>query len=176
MGVLNLLFDPNGRVGQRDFLRGAILLTGFGIVAQVLSIYGGTMIGMIMGLLNLATLYCYLCVYGKRLHDSGRSAWMFLLFLLAYIIIYTISMEVGIRLFTPGAIEVRNEMEYLMEREGLMKGMLVHGPTYNRMTLIPQMLSLLIVNGVLAYVAAKLTSDQLANKHGEPTGPGDIIL
>jgi len=176
MDLAHLLFNPNGRSGQRDFLRGAILLTGFWIVAQVLITYGGAAIGMMAGLLTWASVYCYLCVYGKRLHDSGRSAWLFLVFLIGYMIISALTMEIGVRLFAPGALEVRSEMEYLMQREGMVKAVMTHGPAYNKMTLVPQMLSLLISNAVLAYVAAKLKSDPQANQHGEPTGTGDLAL
>ena len=176
MSIPFLLFNPNGRLSQRDFLRGAILLTGFWIIAQVLITYGGAFLGMMAGLLTWASVYCYLCVYGKRLHDSGRSAWWFLVFLIGYFLVSMIATEVAIRILSPEALEVRSEMEYLMERGGIVEAMVTHGPAYNQMTLIPQMLSLLISNAVLAFIAVKLSSDPEVNKYGEPTSTGSIAL
>lgn len=176
MGITQLLFNPNGRIGQRDFLRGAILLTGFWIVAQVVIAYGGAALGLMIGLLTWASLYCYLCVYGKRLHDSGRSAWMFLLFLLGYFLLSGIVVNVCISLFAPQAAELRTQMVEVMEREGFVEAMMLHGPAYNQASLIPQMISLLVVNAILGYFGAKLKADPNSNQYGDPTGSGDVIL
>ena len=173
MDIPSLLFSPNGRIGVRDFWRGAILLTGFWIVAQVLITYGGAFLGLMLGMLTWASVYCYLCVYGKRLHDSGRSAWYFVFFLAAFVFISGIVADIFIRLLVPEALEIRGEMEYLMRRGEWMEAMTTYGPKLSQMTLVPQMLSLLAANAILAYVGARLRSDPNANAHGEPTSYGD---
>ena len=176
MNIPSLLFSPNGRLGVRDFYRGAILLTGFWIISQVLMTYGPPLVEMTLALFTLASVYCYLCVYGKRLHDSGRSAWYFVIFLIAYVIVYAIVVDVATRIIAPEALEIRAEMEYLMKRGGWLEAMETHGIEYNRLTIIPQMLGLLVGNAVLALIAGRFRSDPLRNAHGEPTSTGDPML
>ncbi|WP_323761476.1 DUF805 domain-containing protein [Maricaulis sp.] len=61
-----LLFDPNGRIGQKDFWIGVAIILGGNILADVVPILGG--------LLWLLLVWVGIAVYGKRLHDIGRSA------------------------------------------------------------------------------------------------------
>ena len=175
MSVTQLLFNPNGRTGQRDFLRGAILLTGFLIIAMVIEAYGPVLLSAMVSLLTLGTLYCYLCVYGKRLHDSGRSAWYFLVFLGGFFVFSNIFNALLLMIFAPGAAELTEEMWYLLQR-GETREAMGHMSVINKMTIIPRMITLIAANAFLAYVGAKLISDPVANQHGEPTDPGDVIL
>lgn len=61
-----LLFNPNGRIGPRDYWIGVAIIIGGNLLADVLPVLGG--------LLWLLLIWVGLCVYGKRLHDAGRSA------------------------------------------------------------------------------------------------------
>ena len=63
-----LLMNPNGRISQRDYWIGVLVL----VVGNVLA----GMIPLLGGLLWLFLIWVGLCVYGKRLHDFGRSAWV----------------------------------------------------------------------------------------------------
>jgi len=82
-----LLFNPNGRIGQKDFWIGAAILLGGNILANILPILGG--------LLWLLLIWVGICVYGKRLHDIGQTAlihlipWAlnFLVFILAVMMV-----------------------------------------------------------------------------------------
>ncbi|MCW5723906.1 MAG: DUF805 domain-containing protein [Maricaulaceae bacterium] len=68
MNIGKVLFSPNGRIGQQEFWIGWVIL----VAANVLL----TWIPLLGFLIMLALIYVGICVYGKRLHDSGRSAWM----------------------------------------------------------------------------------------------------
>lgn len=175
MTITQLLFNPNGRIGQRDFLRGVILLTGFMIIAMILEAFAPFYISGMISLLTLGTIYCYLCVYGKRLHDTGRTAWFFLAVLVGFFILSNIVNAILLSIFAPGAGELTEEMWYLLRRGDTQEAM-GHMSVINKMTIIPRMVTLIFVNGVLAYFAAKLTSDPAVNKYGPPTDPGDVII
>lgn len=70
MDLQYVLLNPNGRIAQREFWIGVGLL----ICGNVLS----GMIPALGGLIWLFLIYVGVCVYGKRLHDTGRSAWLHL--------------------------------------------------------------------------------------------------
>ena len=66
-----LLFSPNGRIAKHRFWQGMVVLT----VASVLISAGAWLLNPILGVLSYALIFPYICVYGKRLHDGGSSAW-----------------------------------------------------------------------------------------------------
>ncbi len=67
----DLLFNPNGRVARNRFWQGMVVLT----VASVLVSAGSWLLVEPIGWLGALLIFPYICVYGKRLHDTGRSAW-----------------------------------------------------------------------------------------------------
>lgn len=68
MDMQYVLLNPNGRIAPRDFWIGVLLLIGGNVLSGLLPAVGG--------LLWLFLIYVGVCVYGKRLHDFGRSAWL----------------------------------------------------------------------------------------------------
>ena len=64
----HLFFSAEGRVGQKDFWLAAAILFVFGVVA-----HAAIGIGTVLWLLSI---YCWICLYSKRLHDIGRSGWV----------------------------------------------------------------------------------------------------
>ena len=77
--MVGLLFNPQGRIGQGAFWIGwAVLLIG-NIVTNFIPV-----VGM---LLSIALIYMGVCVYGKRLHDMGKSAWLILVPWIANIVL-----------------------------------------------------------------------------------------
>jgi uncharacterized membrane protein YhaH (DUF805 family) len=61
-----LLFHLNGRIGQNDFWKGVAVIIGANLLLSFIPLIGG--------LIWLGLIYVGFCVYGKRLHDAGRSA------------------------------------------------------------------------------------------------------
>ncbi len=79
MDIGRLLFSPEGRIGQRDFWIGFLMLFVFGIL-----IHAVLLVGTLMWLLST---YCWVCLFSKRLHDMGQSGfaqlWLYLFDVLA---------------------------------------------------------------------------------------------
>lgn len=67
MTFTKLFLSPHGRMGRQHYWIGFAVL----FVAQIVANF----IPSIGGLIGLALIYPAVCVYGKRLHDLGRSAW-----------------------------------------------------------------------------------------------------
>lgn len=172
MNLTTLLFNPNGRINTRDFWRGVILLVGAMIILQVLSVYGGPILSMAVGLFSFAMPYAYLCVFGKRLHDTGRSAWWFLAALGAYIVLATLLSLFLVPLLAPGSVELQEEMQMIME-QGQFADAMAYMPAIAKAQMIPTLLGLFAVNAAIGYVVARLNSDPGTNEYGPPTGGGD---
>lgn len=68
MDLQYVLLNPNGRIAQREFWIAVLILIAGNVLAGVLPVLGG--------LLWLFLIYVGVCVYGKRLHDAGQSAWV----------------------------------------------------------------------------------------------------
>ncbi|MEO1643386.1 MAG: DUF805 domain-containing protein [Pseudomonadota bacterium] len=71
MGVGPLLFSPNGRITQAQFWA-----AWSGLVAAN---FVFSFIPLLSNIMSIVLVYVGVCIYGKRLHDFGRSAWVHLI-------------------------------------------------------------------------------------------------
>ena len=78
MDIGRLLFSADGRIGQKEFWTGFLILFIGGILIHVVPL-AGTLIWAL-------STYCWICLYSKRLHDFGKSGWHQLwVFVLGYL-------------------------------------------------------------------------------------------
>ena len=68
MNWQNLFLSANGRIGQKDFWLGFLIVFVASIVLGLIPI-----LGQIAGLL---LIYPTVCLYSKRLHDFGKTGWL----------------------------------------------------------------------------------------------------
>ena len=74
--ALDLFFNPNGRIERTAFWIGFAVLTALGVVLAAARTFAVDENGAVVVLAVQAGLvYPAVCVYGKRLHDAGRTAW-----------------------------------------------------------------------------------------------------
>jgi len=78
----NLLFNTQGRIGASDFWKGVGVIILGNVLVNILPMIGG--------LLWLVLVWVGVAVYGKRLHDAGRSAFLHLIPWVANSIIFGI--------------------------------------------------------------------------------------
>jgi uncharacterized membrane protein YhaH (DUF805 family) len=64
-----LFLSADGRIDKRDFWIGFAILFVAGLVLGMIPV---------LGLISILLIYPWVCVYAKRLHDFGRSAWLIL--------------------------------------------------------------------------------------------------
>lgn len=63
-----LFFSADGRIGRQEFWIGFLVLLGAGVVFNFIPLIGQ--------LLGLVSIWCWICLYSKRLHDMGKSGWL----------------------------------------------------------------------------------------------------
>ena len=91
--MFKLLLSPAGRIGRRDYLIGLIgLVVVFTLYGLLINALGGSMAGFFAVLaFPFVILQIAYSVYGKRLHDIGKTLWpltgLICLMLLAMIVV-----------------------------------------------------------------------------------------
>lgn len=174
MSLMQILFSPKGRIGPGAFWRGLIVLIGVGVVLTVGGAYGPGPVQMIAGLLSIAIIYPYICVFGKRLHDSGKSAWLWILFAIGYIIVNQILVMILLPFF-PGMPEVIAETEArsaeLMESGDFSLTLFMELMTDQaQKTLVPSIVLSVLASLITGFFAARLFSYPETNQYGPPPG------
>lgn len=162
----NLLFSPNGRIARNRFWQGMVILT----VASVLVAAGAVMLGTLFSLLGYALIYPYICVYGKRLHDVGLTAWWVIGVWLGTVF-FNFIVSLFLTPFFMGE-EERAIQEEMTERMlgGDLSGMM-EGAEILAAQLLPLTLFLTVLtNFVAALVVGLLPTDPRENKHGPAPG------
>ncbi len=139
------------------------------MLALILIAFGPRLLAAILVLLSMASAYCYLCVYGKRLHDANITAWGFVPFLAGFLFIFSVIVGILISLFTPAGAEMLLQWDEL-QRRGDIEAAAEMQPAVIREIIAPLIVSFLMTNALLAYIAARLRSDPNANVYGAPSG------
>lgn len=75
--MIKLFLSPAGRMGRRDFWIGIIGFVVFVVVMQfIMAKIATTLFGFFLSLIYIVLVFQMLySIYGKRLHDLGRSFW-----------------------------------------------------------------------------------------------------
>lgn len=68
MNIGQALINPNGRSGQQEYWIGILILVAANIVSGFIPVLGT--------LIWIGLIYVGVCIYGRRLHDAGKSAWL----------------------------------------------------------------------------------------------------
>ncbi len=164
----NLLFSPTGRIARNRFWQGMVILT----VASVLVAAGAVMLGTLVSLISYALIYPYICVYGKRLHDAGLTAWWVIGVWLATVL-FNFILSLFLTPFFMGEEELAIQEE-MTERmmSGDLSGMM-EGAEILAAELLPLTIFLTIVtNLAAAIVVGFLRTEPRENKHGPVPGAG----
>lgn len=165
MGNIGVLFGVKGRIGPASFWRGAILLIGAGIVLNILSAY----VSWLFSFAGLLFIYPYVSVYGKRLHDNGRTAW---LVLLVIAVTFAISYALGLIIQPMLGVDIATfeaEMNAAAEA-GDLAAVMALTQEASRAQLLPTLITSLITSLIVAFGVAQLKSDPGANQFGPPEG------
>jgi uncharacterized membrane protein YhaH (DUF805 family) len=83
----SLFFSADGRIGQKDFWIGVLLLTLIWFLAPILH--------LLAPVVWLVVMYCWVCVFSKRLHDFGKSGWLILLPVAVWTIAFILALILG---------------------------------------------------------------------------------
>lgn len=164
--MVSLLLSPNGRIARNRFWQGMVILT----VASVLVAAGAVMVGTLFGILSYVLIYPYICVYGKRLHDAGLTAWWVIGVWLGTVVLnFILSLFLTPLFMGPEQLSIQEEMaERLMSGDfaGFMEGAEILASQ-----LLPLTIFLTVATNLAAAIAVGLLkTEPRENKHGPVPG------
>lgn len=166
----DLLLNPQGRISKIPFWRGMIVLT----VASVIVSSAQWLISTQFVWLSYALIFPYICVYGKRLHDAGHTAWwvigIFVLGLILQVILLMIFMF-GIlpNFMSEDQREILAETMRRAEQNdnaGVMQGMELLMSELDSVLQRAGLATTVMTNGVLALLVGGLKTQPADNQHG----------
>lgn len=158
-----LLFSPDGRIGKDAFLKGAVILLAFNFVLW-LTWYIGPVAGFLGGVLAMSSVYCWACLFIKRLHDAGHSGGYFLIFLPVFLIIVYFLGSILTGVLSPEIAEVALEIQNLQKED--------ENPDPNEiMELAAPMFSAMRVPFAASFLITGFAIAKFANAILKPDGP-----
>ena len=122
------------------------------------------------GVINLLLIYPYICVYGKRLHDAGTTAWWVIAIWLAIMVVsFVFGLMFGGLFMTPEMLDIQEEMSERMA-QGDFAGFFEGAEILADKMLPLNILATVGTNVVLAAVIGFLPTQPHENKHGPVPG------
>ena len=162
----NLYLNPKGRIGPAQFWRGIVLLLIVSLVISALQLFvlgNQGIASKLLGALNMALIYPLFCLYSKRLHDNGKSAWLFLLVILWLFII-------SIFIVVPGMKEAMHNPDLMEAAKSGDKGpMTAWALAYAKAHYMRSLGFSLLEWLVPAFLVSRLKSDPEENHFGPAT-------
>ena len=164
--MVDLLFNPNGRIAKNRFWQGMVILT----VASVLIVAGNTMVSRFIGFANLLLIFPYICVFGKRLHDAGTTAWWVIgIWVGSMLAAFIFGLMFGGFFMTPEMTDIQEEMSQRMA-SGDFAGFLEGAEILADKMLPLNILTTVGSNVLLALIVGFLPTQPRENKHGPVPG------
>lgn len=168
MDLQYALLSPNGRLAPRPFGQGLVVLTGIMVVVQVLV----ALVSPFFDLAQYVLLYAYVCLFGKRLHDAGQSAWFYLAFLATHFVLTSLFSAMLLPYLSPEGFALHMELNDIISTQDMVAGVEFIAENQEAMarnSASTTIVSLLLSSGVLGLIGGKLKSDPDTNQYGPPT-------
>ena len=172
MNLRKLLLSPSGRIARTPFMIGvAILLVIYGVQHFIYPTLGKSLwafyIPMIFFFLNLHIIYC---VFGKRLHDLGRTLWpLFGMFALLLTTAIFIGLKFGMLEYFDSVYALMHDVKYQKDPEALRAAIKPLEETYKQnMQAHVSTIALVLAVIPLAFTAwlAMAPSQKTDNRYG----------
>jgi len=97
----NLLLSPYGRINSAAFYRGGFILILISVAISLLNLLS-SQVGQILSIISYALIYPWVVIWIKRLHNGGKSGWMFLVYMLLYFFVAMVGFGIALSMFGGG--------------------------------------------------------------------------
>jgi len=166
----NLLFSPSGRINPSDFMRGAMILIAIGFVLGILPLIS-FQLGSMLSLLGIITLWCWIVLFIKRYHDGGKSGWMCLIPIIAFIILTLIVSQLVTSMFAGDLNAQMKEAAEAAAESGDISAVfgasMEMGAAIAKKTALPSAIAGAVVSYVIAFVINNMIQrDEHENQYG----------
>lgn len=175
--MANLLFSPSGRIGPSAFLKGVGILAAIGAVLTLVQLVDYKL-GSMLAMASIILLFPMFCLVIKRLHDSGKSGWLSILFVILIGIVAVILQSVASSMFGGSAMADMQSATEELATSGASLGEIMaataelteeYGPAIARSTAIPSAIAGFIGTMLGAFLTnVILKQDAHENQYGHP--------
>ena len=158
---MNTMLNPQGRIGPVTFRNAAMILIAIGAILTLLPLASASPSLMALSFVSLLLIYPWVVIWVKRLHDAGKSGWMFLVVLVLYLIAsYASSLFISAQ-FAPAQAPVANPNDLSAMMAGMAAQM--------RATALPSAIVSVVISLAFVFAGnALLRSDPAPNAYDLP--------
>lgn len=172
--MANLFFNPNGRIARARFWQGMVVLTVLSVIVSAAT----WLVDPIFQYLSWALIFPYVCVYGKRFHDAGQTAWWVIAifvsaFILRVILLLIMLFTLFPSLMTPEQKEIWQQILVLIEEGDSAEATKGFNVLFESMAGLVErsLIGIFVVsNVIMALIVGFLKTDPKENKHGPVPG------
>lgn len=175
--MANLLFSPSGRIGPSEFLKGVGILAVIGAIITILPLFS-YQLGTTLSLVSILLLVPLFMLLIKRLHDSGKSGWLSILFVILIGIVGVILQSIASNMFGGSAMADMKAATEEIATSGAGFGEIMtatqelaleYGPAIAKSTAIPTAIAGFIGTMAGAFLTNLiLKQDAHENQYGHP--------
>ena len=175
--MASLLFSPSGRIGPAAFLKGTAILAGISAIITIIPMFS-YQLGGLLSLVSIVLLVPFFMLLIKRLHDSGKSGWLSILFLILIVIVAAALQNVASSMFGGSAMAEMKAASEEIATSGAGLGEMVaataelaetYGPAIAKSTAIPSAIAGFVGTMVGAFIVNLiLKQDGHENQYGHP--------
>ena len=91
MSLVASMMSANGRMAPADFQKAGLVLVAIAFVIGLTPLFLPVVAaGALSLIVSLALIYPWVCIWSKRLHDAGKSGWLFLVALVVWFVLLMI--------------------------------------------------------------------------------------
>ncbi len=159
----SLFFSPSGYISRSDFKRCAAILLAINFFLWP-AWHAGLGIGFTVALLGMASIYCWACLFIKRLRAAGMTGWMFLPILLGFMIGSWLLANILLGIMT--GPELLEAVETVQAQDPIDPDMPVLLGAYEVITkamVVPYAVSFFVVGALIAFTLNNRLSDNASN-------------
>ena len=156
--MMTIMLNPKGRLGPGGFWTASLILIAIGAILSILPALNPVL--AILGIVSLVLIYPWIVIWVKRLHDAGKSGWLFLVVFVLWLIV---SLAVGA--FITAQFGPDTDPAAATDLAGMMAAM----NETTRATAIPNTIASVVVSLIFVFAGnALLKGDPGPNAYGPP--------